>query len=676
MGSLILLSLFPALLVGMAMNAQDDDDDGDTAANKIFGDAKANEIDGTDGRDFIDGGHGNDTIDGGGGNDTLRGNLGADELTDFFGANTLHGGYGNDYLTALDLRHGASDLLDGGANNDTLLGDDGDTLLGGDGTDMFRAYWTPGSTALTLSDFKPAAGEKFEIEIDDAVSDKTDFHLEAVKGGVNLILDGETVAWFEGGDITALAPAVTLTQTDSDTSLHPKIPGETVTGTAGADDLKGTAAEDTLSGLAGNDTLSGLAGADSLSGGAGNDTLDGGADNDLLAGEDGADTLSGGAGNDTLDGGADNDTLTGGDGADRLAGGAGNDTLDGGAGKDSLDGGAGDDALAAGSGDVMTGGAGRDSFEITWQPGDAPLKLTDYGNITGAAAGSFETVLIRDDAFTAGMEFRLDTIAGGVVAIVDGKTVAEFPGADLQTLSDHLTLQDAAGKSHTPAVPARQINGTDGADNLTGTAADEAFYAHLGADTVKAGAGNDTVSGGYGADELRGQDGNDSLLGGGQNDSLYGGDGNDSLLGEDGDDRLNDLSGADLLDGGAGNDLLIGDDDPASTAADTLLGGAGDDTLIGDLADTMTGGAGADVFTTGLTTTGTPAPELVVVTDFTAGTDRLVLDDVPADAVISVVDRGTGAVVLVNGADAFQLQGVAASAVTLDMITVNRVTAG
>lgn len=45
--------------------------------------------------------------------------------------------------TALDIRSGASDLLDGGGNNDTLLGDDGDTLLGGDGTDYFRACAWP-----------------------------------------------------------------------------------------------------------------------------------------------------------------------------------------------------------------------------------------------------------------------------------------------------------------------------------------------------------------------------------------------------------------------------------------------------------------------------------------------------------------------------------------------------
>ncbi|PZX28631.1 hemolysin type calcium-binding protein, partial [Rhodobacter capsulatus] len=363
------------------------------------------------------------------------------------------------------------------------------------------------------------------------------------------------------------------------------------------------------------------------------------------------------------------------DGTDSLAGGAGDDTLDGGAGEDSLDGGAGDDALVAGSGDVMTGGAGRDSYDITWSPGDAPLTLTDYGDLTGAAAGSFETVLIRDDAFTADMEFRLDTVEGGVVAIVDGETVALFRGADLETLSEHLTLQDAADNSYTPDVPTPMIHGTDGADSLTGTAADEAIYAHLGADTVLAGAGNDTVSGGYGADDLRGQDGNDSLLGGAQDDSLDGGAGNDSLLGENGNDRLSDRSGADLLDGGAGNDLLIATDDPASTAADTLLGGAGDDTLIGDLLDTMTGGEGADAFTTGYTSAGDSAPEVVVVTDFTVGTDRLVLEDVPADAVISIIDRDLGAVVRVNGADAFRLHGVAASDITLDMITVTPATA-
>ncbi|PWE51741.1 hypothetical protein DEM26_01910 [Thioclava sp. NG1] len=66
------------------------------------------------------------------GDDTLRGNLGADYLFDAEGANALYGGYGDDELYASDL-DGVPDLLDGGANNDYLNGDDGDTMTGAPG---------------------------------------------------------------------------------------------------------------------------------------------------------------------------------------------------------------------------------------------------------------------------------------------------------------------------------------------------------------------------------------------------------------------------------------------------------------------------------------------------------------------------------------------------------------
>jgi Ca2+-binding RTX toxin-like protein len=68
-------------------------------------------------------------------------------------------------------------------------------------------------------------------------------------------------------------------------------PGETLTGTARADDLKGGAGADSLSGGDGNDRLRGEGAGDTLSGGGGADTLSGGA---------GADVLTGGAGHDVF----------------------------------------------------------------------------------------------------------------------------------------------------------------------------------------------------------------------------------------------------------------------------------------------------------------------------------------------------------------------------------------
>jgi Ca2+-binding RTX toxin-like protein len=94
-----------------------------------------------------------------------------------------------------------------------------------------------------------------------------------------------------------------------------------ITGDAGANNLRGTAAADAIFGLGGNDTLRGL---------GGNDALDGGAGNDRLFGDAGADRLLGGNGNDSLGGGSGNDRLSGGGGRDQLSGGTGGDTLAGG----------------------------------------------------------------------------------------------------------------------------------------------------------------------------------------------------------------------------------------------------------------------------------------------------------------------------------------------------------
>jgi Ca2+-binding RTX toxin-like protein len=87
-------------------------------------------------------------------------------------------------------------------------------------------------------------------------------------------------------------------------------------------------------------------------GGIGNDTITGAAQltkSVSLA-------LFGGAGNDTLTGGAGSDFLSGGAGDDKLAGGLGFDVLTGDDGDDTLDGG------KDGKLDVLTGGAGKDTF--------------------------------------------------------------------------------------------------------------------------------------------------------------------------------------------------------------------------------------------------------------------------------------------------------------------------
>lgn len=88
------------------------------------------------------------------------------------------------------------------------------------------------------------------------------------------------------------------------------------------------------------------------------------------------------------------------------------------------------------------------------------------------------------------------------------------------------------------------------------------------------GNGNDVVNGSGGADTLSGNNGDDTMRGGSGNDVLHGNNGDDTI------------------DGMGDNDTLYGDN-----GSDTLIGGGGNDRLIGGRGDDMlTGGAGADVF--------------------------------------------------------------------------------
>jgi hypothetical protein len=83
------------------------------------------------------------------------------------------------------------------------------------------------------------------------------------------------------------------------------------------------------------------------------------------------------------------------------------------------------------------------------------------------------------------------------------------------------------------------INGSNKADNISGTASDDFIFAGNGDDIVFGGAGNDSLSG---------ENGNDRLDGGAGNDALFGGNGNDALSGGAGDDTI---------DGGNGQDSLV-----------------------------------------------------------------------------------------------------------------------
>lgn len=260
-----------------------------------------------------------------------------------------------------------------------------------------------------------------------------------------------------------------------------------------ADQIEGTGSDeliigfkgaDLLSGAAGVDLLVGDEGADTLNGGAGNDILLGGADDDVLAGGSGTDLLVGGAGDDNLSGDEGNDVLVGMDGANTLNGGAGNDVLigltpdrtnpgdildnldsaefvqaiearygeistrlenrvltnlfstGGETSEDRLIGGDGNDALIGDRGDIMTGGAGADTFSALAPPvPDSPsdpnfgqvVRIEDYRKGEDQIEVLFEGTGPASVTVVQG--------AAGLTVQVNGVGVAYLPGLTADQLS-------------------------------------------------------------------------------------------------------------------------------------------------------------------------------------------------------------------------------------------------
>ncbi len=127
------------------------DPDPDDNKDTVLGGAGNDLISTGDDADSIEGGTGNDTIDGGIDDDFIDGGDGDDSIIGGHGSDEIYGGEGNDFINAGDstLAWGQApddidpqpengrDYVDGGAGNDTILGeDDDDTLVGGAGDDV------------------------------------------------------------------------------------------------------------------------------------------------------------------------------------------------------------------------------------------------------------------------------------------------------------------------------------------------------------------------------------------------------------------------------------------------------------------------------------------------------------------------------------------------------------
>lgn len=202
------------------------------------------------------------------------------------------------------------------------------------------------------------------------------------------------------------------------------------------------------------------------------------------------------------------------------------------------------------------------TFTSSPAPGDP---TPHYGNLTDEGGGNYN-ISLHYGAGNLDTHLDLSFTTQSPTSFTSGSTGLRLKGAPV------------GGETLTASTIA-----TDGDDNLTGGAGDDAALL---------GPGNDSYSAGDGNNLVRGAEGNDVVTSGAGADTLFGGQGNDQLAAGAGNDIIYGNFDGDTLNGDDGNDTIFGGHEN-----DVLFGGAGDDSLIGGRDDdTMTGGAGADTY--------------------------------------------------------------------------------
>lgn len=606
------------LISGKLIAGSDGNDElqGNSLANTIFGAGGDDVINGASDNDFLYGEDGDDTIHGDAGDDIIYGDLDYDFFFDPFDGNNeyvgndhLYGDDGEDYIYG----GGGDDEIEGGNDNDYLFGEDGiDTISGDAGNDYIE-----GGTGNDIIH----GGTENDIIYGGIRDENSDIGMSD-----NSILSGDDELYGDSGD----------------DYIFGGDGKDTIYGGEDNDYLFGEDGEDTISGDSGNDYIEGGKDNDELHGGAGDDVIFGGirdtasetlasddsvaSGNDEIYGDEGNDIIFGGDGDDEIHGGDDNDELFGNEGDDTIYGDAGDDYLEGGNGNNHMYGGDGEDVFVGGEDtDYMYGEDGNDVFH----GGNGPNYM--YGgdgddNFTGGEGYDYIKGGTGDDTMNGGNGYNEMYGGEGIDHIYGGNDNDYIDGG---VDDDHLY----GGNGN------NEIYGREGNDNITD--GDDASYIEAGEgdDTIHAGGGDDVIDGGTGNDfiqddhgddtiifkagyntiqlsgldiasanfsrsgndltisfggdaiilkqyydfynfningtdvsalinSLHGSDNDDwmsvsntngdSLYGEGGNDNLSGNSGNDSLYGGTGNDTLNGNDGDDILDGGEGNDWLYG----------------------------------------------------------------------------------------------------------------------
>ncbi len=191
----------------------------------------------------------------------------------------------------------------------------------------------------------------------------------------------------------------------------------------------------------------------------------------------------------------------------------------------------------------------------------------------------------------------INLTASGTISIIDVDSAARFNTTVLPALGNLGVLTLTAEGSYTYSVANSAVSylgagetklevftvsTLDGTEkvitfNITGTDDLTLINGTNGADTLSGGFGDDVIYGLAGNDTIDGSAGDDVIYGLGGDDRIDAGAGNNSVSGGDGNDYITANQGSNLVIGGAGNDYLAV---VSSTGKESLFGGFGDDSLF------------------------------------------------------------------------------------------------
>ena len=473
------------------------------------------------GEDFIYGSEGNDLVDGGAGNDILLLYGGNDRASwQVLGGNDTIEGYAGTDTVIVDAAGASLDIF--GVAGRARIGTNAGTLLDTGGIERFEVRGDADGNEITVEDLTGTAVTQVSIDLagpgGTTGNGFTDFVSAFGSAGNNTITTKLTAGTIS---VIGLPTQLSIAHADGDRLG--------IDGGDGDDNINVSIVptkiidQFVLTGGNGNDTLTGSAGINDIIGGSGND---------IVAGRGGNDYADLGSGNDLLN-------WTNGDGSDFIIGGADFDTL-------RLTGAALADSILLGS----IGG----QTNLIHGPDGATLTLQTMERIQLATLGGADLVFVQNLATTGIAEVAIDLAAtvGGKTADTKSDAVAfsGTTGGDTIVLSmvgskiGISGLAATASVDHVGKTDIITISGGGGPDLIS-------------AGTIAAGKVVLQLISGDGDDAIVGSNGNDSVVGGTGNDTIDLGAGNDVFIcvAGDGTDDINGGAGNDVFKFAAGAGL-------------------------------------------------------------------------------------------------------------------------